>query len=82
GIAAAANRTLSRYSLIWGGVLYLILFVYGLVVEGTTGGANFVPLNDADNWLHFGLGVIMSGMGLFVGRSAPTDIPGQPRPSR
>jgi hypothetical protein len=81
GIVAAANRSLARYYLIWGGVLYLLLFVYGLIVEGTTGGANFVPVNDPDNWLHFALGVIMSGMGLFVGRSAPTDVPGQPRPS-
>jgi hypothetical protein len=81
GIVAAANRTLARYYLIWGGVLYLLLFVYGLIVEGTTGGANFVPVNDPDNWLHFALGVIMSGMGLFVGRSAPTDVPGQSRPS-
>jgi Domain of unknown function (DUF4383) len=81
GVVAAFNRTLSRYYLIWGGVLYLLLFVYGLIIQGTTGPANFVPLNDPDNWLHFALGVIMSGMGLFVGRSAPTDVPGQPRPS-
>jgi hypothetical protein len=81
GVLAAVNRTLARYYLIWGGVLYLLLFVYGLIVDGTTSPANFVPLNDPDNWLHFGLGVIMAGMGLFVGRSAPTDLPGQPRPS-
>ena len=79
GIIAAANGTLSRYYLIWGGVLYLILWIYGLIVTGVTTPVNFVPLNDPDNWLHFGLGVIMAGMGLFVGRSAPTDIPGQPR---
>jgi hypothetical protein len=81
GIVAAGNGTLARFYLIWGGVLYLVLWIYGLIVEGTTSGANFVPLNDPDNWLHFGLGVIMGGMGLFVGRSAPTDIPGQPRAS-
>ena len=81
GIVAAVNRSLSRYYLIWGGVLYLLLFVYGLIVQGTTSGVNFVPVNDPDNWLHFALGVLMSGMGLFVGRSAPTDVPGQPRPS-
>ena len=79
GVVAALNSTLSRYYLIWGGVLYLLLWIYGLIVDGTTGPANFVPLNDPDNWLHFGLGVIMGGFGLFVGRSAPTDVPGQPR---
>ena len=30
GIIAAVNGTLSRYYLIWGGVVYLILWVYGL----------------------------------------------------
>jgi hypothetical protein len=81
GVVVAANRTLSRFYLIWGGVLYLLLFVYGLIIEGTSGGANFVPVNDPDNWLHFALGLLMAGMGLFVGRSAPTDAPGQPRAS-
>ena len=81
GLVVAANRSLSRFYLIWGGVIYLLLFVYGLIIEGTSGAANFVPVNDPDNWLHFALGVPMSGMGLFVGRSAPTDVPGQPRAS-
>ena len=26
--------------------------------------ANFVPVNDADNWLHLGLGVVMIVLGL------------------
>ncbi len=81
GVVVAANRTLSRFYLIWGGVLYLLLFVYGLIIEGTSGSANFVPVNDPDNWLHFALGVLMAGMGLFVGRTAATDVPGQPRAS-
>jgi hypothetical protein len=82
GIVAAASRTLSRIYLIWGGVAYLLLWIYGLIFGESSSGANFVPLNEPDNWLHFGLGIIMSGLGLFVGRSAPTDIPGQPRPAR
>jgi len=82
GVVMAANRTLSRFYLIWGGVIYLLLFVYGLIIEGTSGGANFVPVNDPDNWLHFALGVLMAGMGLFAGRSTDTGASGQPRTSR
>lgn len=33
--------------------------------EGTT--ANFVPLNDADNWLHLGLFVLMVLLGVVLG---------------
>jgi len=34
------------------GVIYLVLWVYGLVVEKASS-ANFVPVNTAHNWLHF-----------------------------
>ncbi len=33
------------------------------------GSGNFVPLNDADNWLHLGLGLAMLLLGL-IGRRA------------
>ena len=33
------------------------------------GGANFVPFNTADNWLHFVLGVGMIGLGFATARS-------------
>jgi len=32
------------------------------------GGANFVPFNTADNWLHFVLGVGMIGLGFATTR--------------
>ena len=35
---------------------------------------NFVPLNDADNWLHLGLGVGMVALGLLVGRKREEGI--------
>lgn len=54
--------------LIGGGAIYLVLWIYGLVINKTSG-ANFVPLNSADDWLHFVLGVAMIGLGL-MGRSA------------
>ncbi len=44
-----------------------MLWIYGLVIDHDAD-ANFVPLNDADNWLHLGLGVGMVALGLLVGR--------------
>jgi hypothetical protein len=46
----------------------LALWVYGLVVQDEMTNANFVPLNEADNWLHLGLGVGMLGLGLGLAR--------------
>jgi hypothetical protein len=55
--------------LIGGGVVYLLLWVYGLIIDFDSG-ANFVPVNTADNWLHLILGVGMVGLGLAL-RPAP-----------
>ncbi|MET9225774.1 DUF4383 domain-containing protein [Lentzea sp. NPDC003310] len=51
------------------GVVYLLLWVYGLVIDHDSA-ANFVPLNTADNWLHLLLGIGMIGLGLALGRGA------------
>ena len=42
----------ARSYLIGGGVVYLVLFIYGLVIEHNS--ANFVSVDDADNRLHLG----------------------------
>jgi hypothetical protein len=66
---AMARRTESAVSyLIGGGVIYLILWIYGLIVSQNSS-ANFVPLNTADDWLHFVLGLGMIGLGV-AGRAA------------
>ena len=67
GLAFAASADGARTFLIGGGVIYLILWIYGLVIDYTSD-ANFVPLNDADNWLHFVLGVGMLGLGIALSR--------------
>ncbi|MFC3965188.1 DUF4383 domain-containing protein [Nocardia jiangsuensis] len=67
-IAARAIRTAQLY-LIIGGAIYLVLWLYGLAIDEHSD-ANFVPLNTADNWLHFGLGVGMIGLGVLLGRRA------------
>jgi hypothetical protein len=63
------SRTLSpaRRYLVAGGAVYLLLFVYGLVVS-RDGTANVLSVDDADNWLHLGLGAIMITLGVILGR--------------
>lgn len=63
GFALARTAAGARRFLLVGGAVYLVLLVYGLVVGDETG-ANFVPLNMADDWLHLGLGLGMIGLGL------------------
>jgi hypothetical protein len=73
GIAMARTWEGGRTFLIGGGVIYLVLFVYGLVAHGSTG-ANFIPANSADNVLHAAFGVGMILLGYVLGREPiPTD---------
>jgi hypothetical protein len=74
GIALARRADTARLYLIGGGAIYLVLWLYGLVVSDTSG-ANFVPVNTADDWLHFILGIGMIGLGLFATRR--TDAAGR-----
>jgi hypothetical protein len=63
GLVLARTVSGATGFLIGGGIVYLVLLVYGLVVDHDTA-ANFVPLNAADNWLHLFLGVGMIVLGL------------------
>ncbi|WP_436497051.1 DUF4383 domain-containing protein [Actinokineospora sp. HUAS TT18] len=65
GLAMARTLSGARAFLIGGGVIYLALWVYGLVIDHDSA-ANFVPVNDADNWLHLGLGAGMVVLGLLT----------------
>lgn len=67
GLAFARSFAGSRNFLIWGGVIYAVLLVYGLFLSGDQP-ANFVPLNTADNWLHAVLAVGMILLGVLLGR--------------
>ncbi|MEU4318252.1 DUF4383 domain-containing protein [Nocardia fluminea] len=71
GVIAAAGAATARIFLLGGGVVYLALWVYGLLVDQHSD-ANFVPLNDADNWLHLGLGLGMVALGLILSRRTRT----------
>jgi hypothetical protein len=67
GLALARAPRTARDYLVIGGAVYLVLWLYGLLIDRTSG-ANFVPLNSADNWLHFVLGVAMIGLGVALWR--------------
>jgi Domain of unknown function (DUF4383) len=75
GFALARTFNSARSYLIGGGIVYLVLFIYGLVIDQDSS-ANFVPVNDADNWLHLGLAVAMIALGAALGRRR--DGTGQP----
>ena len=67
GLAMGRSVSGARAFLVWGGAIYLVLFVYGLIFGGPMP-ANFVPMNMADNFLHLVLGIGMLALGLTLGR--------------
>ena len=67
GIALAASPRASRLYLIIGGLAYLVVWLYGLIAVGNEQ-LNFLPVNNADNWLHLGLAIGMVLLGIFVSR--------------
>jgi arginine exporter protein ArgO len=71
GVALARNVPGARNYLIWGGVIYAVLWLYGLFIA-IDSPANFVPLNDADDWLHLLLAIVMIALGVLLGRNVRT----------
>ncbi|MEU3607526.1 DUF4383 domain-containing protein [Streptomyces sp. NPDC035033] len=67
GLAMSATAPTARAFLVDGGLVYLVLWLYGLLID-LDSEANFVPVNTADNWLHLGLGAAMVLLGLVLGR--------------
>jgi hypothetical protein len=67
GLAMARTAAGARNYLIGGGVIYAVLWLYGLLI-GDSVPANFVPMNMADDWLHLVLAVGMVGLGVLLGR--------------
>jgi hypothetical protein len=74
GLALARSVDGARTYLVGGGVIYLVLGLYGVIVE-REGSANFVPMNGADNWLHFALGAGMIAGGLLLTRGSRAATP-------
>jgi hypothetical protein len=69
GLVLARTISGARNFLIWGGAVYAVLWLYGLLIDHGSD-ANFVPVNNADNWLHLVLAIGMIGLGVLLGRTA------------
>ena len=75
GLVMARTARQARNYLVFGGAVYLVLFVYGLLI-GQESDANFVPVNPADDILHLVLGIGMIGLGLALSRSRTGTVAG------
>jgi len=66
GLAMA--KAAAKTYLVGGGLIYLLTWLYGVAI-GPASSLNFVPLDDADNWLHLGAGAAMAAVGLALGKT-------------
>jgi hypothetical protein len=76
GLIAAARASWARIYLLGGGVAYLGVALYGVLVDHQSD-SNFLPINDADTVLHLGLGLAMIALGL-LGMRLSRDRAGAP----
>jgi hypothetical protein len=60
GLALARTYDGARTYLLGSGIIYAVLFIYGLFVSGDED-ANFIPMNGADDVLHLVLAVALLG---------------------
>lgn len=65
GAAIAGARAAKAVNLLFG-VVYLVVFVFGLFALGNS--LNFLALNGADNGLHLALGAALVASGLLLDR--------------
>ncbi len=72
GLAAMSSWAASKNYFVWGGAIYLALWLYGLIIDESSS-ANFIGLNNASHWLHFVLGVAMIGVGILLSRRVAAD---------
>jgi hypothetical protein len=66
GLALARTTDGARVFLTGGGTALLAFWALG-----AAGGAGWLPVNTADNWLHFALGLGVLALGFVTGREAP-----------
>jgi hypothetical protein len=71
GLGLARRLAGARLFLAGGGAIYLGLWLYGFAIDRETA-ANFIPVNDADNWLHLFLGYGMLVLGLLLSNDVGT----------
>jgi hypothetical protein len=66
GLALARTWEGARLFLIGGGLVYLLLWLLGII-----GAGDWIPVDTADNWLHFVLGLGMVALGFATTREGP-----------
>lgn len=75
GLLMSRTYQRARLYLIAGGLVYLALWLYGALSMQPR---ELLPLNNADNWLHFGVGLVMLVLGVTLGGSrVPTGADGE-----
>lgn len=74
GLVLTRTAAGARAFLVVGGLVYLLLALYGVLIPHDSGW-NFVPVDGDDNLLHLGLGLGMFGLGILPerGRGQPTE---------
>jgi hypothetical protein len=70
GLALAKTPSGARTFLVGGGAIYVVLWLLGLV-----GGADWIPSNSADDWLHLVLGIALIGLGVALTRDRTVPRP-------
>jgi hypothetical protein len=72
GFVMARTYAAARAYFLGAGLIYLALSVHGLLIDPDSA-ADVLPVNNADNWLHLGLGIGMVLLGLtLAGQRDPT----------
>lgn len=66
GLASLGSDRAARTYLLAGGSIYLLLWLWGLFLSDDHEG-NVVPLNNADDWLHFALAIVMLALAFLLG---------------
>jgi len=70
GLVAAATWAASRTYFVAGGIIYLVVWLYGLLID-LSSSANIIGVNEAGNWLHFALGAVFLIVAFALGRREP-----------
>ena len=70
GLALAKTASGARTFLVGGGAIYVVLWLLGIL-----GGADWIPSNSADDWLHLVLGIALIGLGVALTRDRTVPKP-------
>jgi hypothetical protein len=66
GLAMAHSWKSAHQFLLGAGLFTMAAWVYGMAAGGHDMAANFVPFNQADNWLNLGVGAVMMTMAILA----------------